>query len=161
DLVARLSLWSNISKCDRLAGIGRYSILLVGYNDGGSLERPVNTRAITQKDVKILFLQPYSERCVDIIGYNQDPFDEDFNKPEMYRIDPMAEYVIAFNSMNGVRGDDKTKLQGSFQVHASRVIHLAENCLENNVFGSPRLERVYNTLDDLMKVCGGSAETYW
>src|SRR5690606_33041328 len=50
---------------------------------------------------------------------------------------------------------------GSFLVHASRVVHIAENCLENNVFGSPRIERVYNLLDDLLKVVGGSAETYW
>ena len=46
-------------------------------------------------------------------------------------------------------------------VHWSRVIHVAEDTVEDRVFGRPRLERVYNRLDDLMKISGGSAEMYW
>lgn len=165
DLPSRYGLFNIIDRVDKLAGIGRFALLLIGFNDGGDLSTPVNTRAITQKTEKILFLQPYSERVVTVIRYNQDSRSEDFLKPEMYRITPMAEYVIGFDTNNrsvipGPGRNTGTTLS-SFEVHASRVIHVAENILENGVFGSPRMERVYNILDDLLKVTGGSAETYW
>jgi hypothetical protein len=38
---------------------------------------------------------------------------------------------------------------------------VAENLLENNIFGSPRLEAVLNRLYDLEKILGGSAEMFW
>lgn len=162
DLPSRFNLYSVINRADRLCGIGRFSLLLIGYNDGGNLDKPVNTRAITQKKDKILYLQPYSERCVQIIKYNDDATSEDFMKPEMYRITPMQEYVVGFDgSLKGGK-DANTKIgRSAFTVHASRVIHFAENVLENPVFGLPRMERVYNILDDLLKVTGGSAETFW
>lgn len=157
DLIERHNLWSEIEKVDKLAGIGRFSILLIGYNDGSDLSSPVNTRAITQKDEKILYLQPYSERSVVVKLYNSNSRSENFNKPEVYTIQPLQEYVIGFTGT----GSNSGKTLTSFDVHASRVVHIAENCLDNNVYGSPRIERVYNALDDLLKVTGGSAETFW
>lgn len=160
DLPSRYGLFNVIDRVDKLAGIGRFSVLLIGYNDGGILETPVNTRAITQKEEKILFLQPYSERVCQIISYNTDSTSEDFMKPLMYRITPMSEYIIGFdNTTNKSRG--KGAALSSFNVHASRIIHVAENILENGIYGSPRMERVYNILDDLLKVTGGAAETFW
>jgi len=41
------------------------------------------------------------------------------------------------------------------------VIHVAEGLLENDVYGLPRLQRVYNLLDDILKLVGGSAEASW
>jgi len=158
DLIARYNLWSAIERGDKLAGIGRFSLLLLGFNDGRDLSLPVNTRAITQKDPKILYIQPYSERCVKVKGFNTNAMDENFNKPELYTIFPQNEFVLAFNNASLNRKDN---LNGAFDVHASRVIHMAENCLENSVYGSPRMERVYNVLDDLLKVVGGAAETFW
>lgn len=157
DLPARYGLFNMIDRVDKLAGIGRFAVLLVGYNDGGRLDTPVNTRAITQKEEKILYLQPYSERVCEVIKYNTDSTSEDFMRPLMYRITPMSEYIIGFDSTTKSGG---TKLS-SFEVHASRIIHVAENILENSVYGSPRMERVYNILDDLLKVTGGAAETFW
>jgi hypothetical protein len=156
DLIARYNLFSNIERADKLAGIGRFSLILFGFNDGSDLSTPVNTRSITQKAEKIIYLQPYSERTVKIKRYNQDARSEEFMRPELYTVQPMEEYVIG---MDG--GKINGKVLSSFDVHASRVVHIAENCLENGVYGSPRIERVYNILDDLLKVTGGSAETYW
>jgi hypothetical protein len=157
DLIARYGLWSNVEKCDKLAGIGRFSLLLIGYNDKGALNTPVNTRAIKQVEQKILYLQPYSERCVTIKSFNNNTQDEDFQKPLIYEIQPMADYVVGYTQ----QPKRATNMLTSFEVHASRVIHIAENTLESPIWGSPRLERVYNVLDDLLKVTGGSAETYW
>jgi hypothetical protein len=47
------------------------------------------------------------------------------------------------------------------KVHYTRVIHVAENALTNDVIGTPRLEPVYNRLIDLDKIVGGSAETFF
>jgi len=46
-------------------------------------------------------------------------------------------------------------------VHWSRTLHLAENSLENEIYGLPRLEAVYNRLIGLEKLAGGSPEMYW
>jgi hypothetical protein len=47
------------------------------------------------------------------------------------------------------------------EIHWSRVIHVAEGCLDDNVYGMPTLENVWNLLDDLDKVTGGGAEAFW
>jgi hypothetical protein len=41
------------------------------------------------------------------------------------------------------------------------MLLVAEDLLEDNVFGRSRLECVYNLLDDIMKVAGGGAEVWW
>lgn len=162
DLVARYNLFHMLERADKLAGIGRFSILLIGYNDVEALESPVNTRSITQKSSPILYLQPYSERAVSIKEYNANPRSEDFNKPLIYEIQPSNEWQIAFDGkLVGIDRSGQRQGLSAFKVHASRVIHIAENCLENDVYGSPRIERVYNTLDDILKVTGGTAETFW
>jgi hypothetical protein len=38
---------------------------------------------------------------------------------------------------------------------------VAENSVDGGTIGTPRLERVYNRLDDLEKLLGGSAEMFW
>lgn len=157
DLIARHNMYSNIERADKLAGIGRYSLLLIGYNDAGDLSQPVNTRAVTQKTDKLLYLQPYGEGTITIKSYNQNNRSENFMRPELYTIQPMSDNVIGFSQKDSKGG----KSLSSFDVHASRVVHIAENILENSVYGSPRMERVYNILDDILKVTGGSAETFW
>lgn len=173
DLVARHNLFTVIERADKLAGIGRYAIIVIGFNDGRELDQPVNTRALKQKQGdRVLYLQPYSERSATIVAYNNDSMDDEFMKPEMYEIQPMNEYIMGFGSASnarskvippaGAKGPEKNgSLRTAFRVHASRVVHIAENCLENEVYGSPRMERVYNILDDILKVTGGSAETFW
>ncbi len=46
-------------------------------------------------------------------------------------------------------------------IHWSRIIHIAEGCLDDDIFGQPTLENVYNLLLDLLKVTGGGSEAYW
>lgn len=163
DLVARQNIFANIERADRLAGIGRYSILLLGFNDGAPLNQPVNTRSLTQRSgPKILYIQPYSEASAKIKKFDEDPTSDNFMKPLIYEIQPITEFVIGFDTKSTLNNPPKHIAgRSTFEVHASRVVHIAENCLENVVFGSPRLERVYNILDDILKVTGGSAETFW
>jgi hypothetical protein len=47
------------------------------------------------------------------------------------------------------------------EVHYTRIVHLAEDTLDSPMYGAPRLLSVFNLLDDLAKVVGGSAEAFW
>jgi hypothetical protein len=47
------------------------------------------------------------------------------------------------------------------EVHWSRVLHIADNRESSDVYGTPRLQNVYNYLLDTKKVLGGSGEMFW
>lgn len=161
DLVAKYKLWAHMEKADKLAGIGHYSIILIGFNDGSSLDKPVNTRSITQKQKgKINYLQVYSQYAVQIKEIDSDERSENFGKPKIYTIQPGRDLILGFDA-NRARNKNSYDMNKTMDVHYSRVIHIAENTMESDIVGSPRIERVYNLLDDILKVAGGSAETFW
>lgn len=156
DLVTRNKLWYHIEAADKLAGIGKFAVILIGFNDGGSLDSPVNTRSLKQKtDNRILFMQAYGQNSVGIDTLDNDIRSENFGQPLMYKIKPIVEADL------NIGGTASIKYGKEFKVHASRIIHVVDNTLDNTIYGYPRLERVYNLLDDLIKVTGGSAETFW
>lgn len=161
NLVVRHNLFSKIERVDKLAGIGRYAILIVGFNDGRSLDQPVNYEALSKQEEKILYLQPYSELSATIKTVFTNQRSSRYMKPERYTINPKQDLTL--NQLTGIGEKPGMSATGlaQFDVHADRVIHIAENTLENDIFGLPRLERVFNVLDDIQKVTGGSAETFW
>jgi len=140
----RTDLFSKIERADKLAGIGEYGVLLIGLRGGGAIESPVS-RKFSADD--IMYLSPFSQQNADIHLFVQDPTNERFGKVEIYALET---------------GKNLSNFR-SFQVrtHWSRVIHFADGLLGNEVFGLPRLLRVYNLFNDLAKVVGGSAEFYW
>lgn len=144
-MLKRLRVWSALSRADKLSGIGRYGVLLIGVRDGNdapqSLARPV-TKGGLKSERDILYLRPFSEGKAEISTWIDDTSSERYGLPELYSIE--------------LRDDKSAR-----KVHWSRVIHLAENKLDSEVYGVPRLQRVYNRLDDLMKLVGGSAEATW
>jgi len=129
-------------RVDKLSGIGRFSGLLLGLNDGSSLDKPVGN--VTE----LLFLRPYKEESITIKTFVQNINDERFGLPELYEIQTIT------NATD--RASTKTRL-----VHWSRIIHIAEGLLEDDVFGVPRLEAVFNQLKNLELVSCGSAEMFW
>ena len=46
-------------------------------------------------------------------------------------------------------------------VHWTRIIHIAEGLLEDDVYGRPRLRAIWNQLEKLDKVVGGGSEAAW
>src|SRR5690606_26347609 len=46
-------------------------------------------------------------------------------------------------------------------VHHSRVVHIVDRPLQGQIESEPRLAQVYNLLEDLAKIAGGSAELFW
>ena len=143
-LSERLRLPHYCERVDKMAGVGRYGVLLIGVAGDQPLSAPVE-RLNSAADV--LYLRPYAEINAKIHSFINDPTDERYGLPALYDI----------TMMSGTNGDGTTTVQ----VHHSRIIHVAENLLDNEVYGIPRLQRIYNRLDDLLKTVGGSAESTW
>jgi len=140
-----LKLKSVFIRADKLAGIGQYSILLLGVNDGADLMTPINKK---RKGLKLLYVKPLSEESAKIDKFISNPKNERYGKPEYYTV-------------NITMPKDLGQSQQTLRVHYSRVVHLVEDLKEDEVYGTPRLEAVYNRLMDLEKVVGGDAEMFW
>lgn len=149
DLVVNKHLYRTLARLDKMAALGDYAVLLVGMEGSGTdLSLPVLPKA----GRKVLYLQPYDYASAQITKLTTDPTDARYMKPEIYRVLPSLQ--------------EQPKPTGGwaispFQVHYSRLVHVGENFLTDEIFGSPRGERVWNLMDDLLKVCGGSAEMFW
>lgn len=136
DLDDPVTLWSYIVQADILAGIGRYGGLLVGINDGLPLDQPLQK---ANSGRELLYLTPLSESDMQIKVWGTDSEDRRYGLPVMYGVD--------LNDTAGMR-----------DVHWTRVVHIAERGL---VYGRPRMERVFNYLEDLLKITAGSGESAW
>lgn len=155
-LVQEHKLWGEIERVDRLAGLGQYAVLLLGIDDGASMEKPV--RIIEGKKNELLYVQPYAQPAASVKSLNEDPTSERFGLPELYELETNSPYSLSQTNIATTTTAFKSK---KMLVHWTRVVHVAEELLDSNYMGTPRLESVYNLLDDLLKVAGGSAETFW
>lgn len=131
-----------LCRSDILAGIGYFGILVLGFDDGKPLTAPLQQGSAKE----LLYVQPYSNPYVSVSAWDIDMQSPRYGLPVMYQV--MQDSTVFGRS-------------GSFQVHYSRVVHIAEDKQESAIFGTPRLQAVYNDVQDLLKVCGGSAEMYW
>lgn len=143
-LTQRRRVWHYLERADRLSGIGRFGLLLIGFslNDGEMLKTPLDSHRKFGGLDDLLYLSAYAENSVTVGSLEGDYRKPNFGKPK--------NYIIQL-------GEGST----SATVHPSRVIHIAEDLLEDEVYGRPRLERVHNLLDDLLKIVGGGAEATW
>jgi len=155
-LAQRLHVFATLQRTDLLANLGRFSVLLLGLaNQPGDLSQPA-TPVRGPEDV--LYLEPYSEEWAMVSQLEANPASPDFGKPLYYQI-------------NMARGGDLLALYsgptvslpaGQARVHASRVLHMAaDDLLDDEIYGVPWLEPLYDRLQDLYKVVGGSAEQLW
>jgi uncharacterized protein len=149
-LVRDFQIWSVLNRVDYCLGFGRFGIIVIGLNDGKKLDQPA-----TGTNHKVTYLQPYSEMSVDVQEYQVNPADARFGRPLYYNIklneSTSSEQIRGVSALPSI----------NFRVHWTRVIHIADNIIEDPVFGTPRLEPVYNLLQDLLKCAGGGAETFW
>jgi hypothetical protein len=154
----RLKLWAVLRRADILAGLSTYGVLLIGAPGQLDTELPKASNSS-----KILYLTPLSggggplnkrqgvnatamldTECT-IHKMVEDPQSERFGLPEMYQLRRIGVSDASFNK----------------PVHWTRIIHIAEGCLDDEIYGLPVLENVWNLLDDLDKVIGGGAEAFW
>lgn len=139
-------LFHYLERIDRLSRVGQYGLLFIGFDDLSAtqdLSNPVNPRQINSLE-DVLYFTPVSQGSVHDIEIDNDPSSARFKEPE--------QYLINFDSGQGGYTD---------VVHHSRVIHIAEDLDESEIYGTPALKNIYNQLYNLQKVTGSSAEAYW
>lgn len=146
------SIWHYLMRIDKMSGIGKFGVLLVGINDGWELNQPL-ARAVELKEqpAKFLYLSPYDEGNAEVNEVSKDPTTNRFNLPKTYSITTGADLVGSGVEVGTI----------DTPVHWSRVIHVAEGLRNNEIFGTPRLEGVYNLLEDLLKVTAATGESAW
>lgn len=142
-LMPMLNIWDSIRRADILAGIGEFSILVIGTNGNGDPMTPLDGDTIT-------YLQPYSQPEIQISSIVLDTASPYYKEPEIYTITP-----------TNIKENAVSSAGHSFKIHHSRIVHIAENTLVNNIYGIPRLLKTWNDLEDLAKVSGGSSECFW
>lgn len=155
---ARLGLWTRFKRVHTLSELSTYAVLLIGAP--GELADPLPNGTPD----KLLYVQPFSggggpnggDRNGDnrsrsmnadctIETFDTDPKSERFGQPQTYRL----------------KRTNVAAPQDARPVHWSRIIHVADGLLGDEVYGTPILEAVWNYLQDLLKVVGGGAEAFW
>lgn len=139
ELEHRLRAFHCLERVDRLAGIGHFGVLVLGFVDSGDLATKVER--VTAPN-SVVYLAPYAEGAATVKQLDENPESPRFGRPEVYSIKMVSK-------------------QGARDVHWSRVLHVAEGKLGDEVHGEPRLQKVFNYLEDLDKIVGSSAEAYW
>ena len=142
-------IWSVLRRADILSGIGHYGIILLGLDDGKDLREPV----IPRPGLKLTSLTVFSEALAPVTVMESDRSSRRRGFPK--------QYLVTFNDPR----IETTGLVGATtsteNVHWSRVIHIAEDISSNPVWGTPRMKPVWNNLQSLEKLYGGSGEMFW
>lgn len=141
ELNYQMGVKSKLVLVDKLTGIGRYGAILLGLSDSANMEEEVRS-----KKTKLLFLRALGEDSIKVNTYETNVTSPRYGKPLYY-------------DLTLQEGDTKDAI--SKLVHHSRIIHVCEDAICNEVFGTPRLQAVFNRLQDIEKVVGGSAEMFW
>jgi phage-related protein (TIGR01555 family) len=148
-LEQRLHLYSVLHRLDILANLGSYAVLLLGLAGQQDWSQPA---APVRGPEGLLYVTPYSEEVATIEQWEDDPNSPQYGQPRLYKLTTGNSTTIT----SGKQAPPRTLL-----VHASRVIHVAVQCLDDEYYGIPRLEPIYNNICDLDKLVGGSAEMYF
>jgi hypothetical protein len=113
---------------------------------------PMQPPAKSSKHRNLTFLRVFDESLVQVVQYEASMFSPRFGQPIMYLItlnDPRQPHTGVGLPLATVR------------VHWSRVVHLADNLINSEIFGSPRMQSVVNNIIDLQKIYAASGEGYW
>lgn len=149
-----LHLFSYLNRIDILSGIGQFGLLLFGIGDGKALDKPVDGidlktgRAKGKNKYPLLYMRAYDESVIEIAEKEADPSSPRYSFPTYYNIE--IENLTALG-----------KQYTTQRVHWTRVLHVADNRMSSEIYGIPRMQKVYNNLLDLRKVLGGSGEMFW
>jgi len=146
EMADRLHLWRYFERADRLAGVGEFAVIFLGVKgaDDIALKTPLNK--LTRPE-DLIYLQVFHQGSTTIQSWVQDPGDPRFGQPLLYK-------VSLSSGRNGFNRSTMT-------VHYSRLIHVAEDLVQDETFGRPRLQRCLNRLFDLEKITASVGESFW
>lgn len=140
ELADAQQLWAALLQADKLCAFDQYAVLWLGMS--GNTESPA-PKITKTNDIK--YITAHGAGTVAIDTYEQDTSSERFGMPTTYRISIERVGTIA----------------SSKKVHWTRVVHITDLPVQGKLFAPPRLSHVFNILSDILKIAGGSAETYW
>lgn len=149
--LASIKLFRRLEQADTLNRIARFSVLYIGIPDGKDSREPLSR--VTNKNTawKATFFKAYREDGINVVQYDTEPSSPRYGMPVIYQLQ-----VMDFDNSSTIASNTQT-----INVHHSRIVHLAEDALDNDFVGMSSLEPVYNFIIDLIKVEGGSSEAYW
>lgn len=147
-------VWNTFKRGDILNRMGNYAVVVMGLPArAGLIEDEVRPRDLRGPE-NLKFLSVFDQSAAEIDEINMNARSEQFGTVQRYGIDLSANIP-----------DDLTSATDSFtamkDVHASRVIHIAEGALDNKILGEPALMVSLNRLDDMMKIAASTAEAHW
>jgi hypothetical protein len=157
ELFTKHSCYSVLKRIDVLSGVGHYGVLLFGVDDGKDLREPVDCveympEKLVQGDHKLLYIRPFQHYQVQISQTEWDTSNPRYGQP--------TEYIIQFNAadhhVEGGMNDLRT-----VHVHWTRILHVADNRETSELFGTPRMQLVYDNVLDIRKIRGSSAEMFY
>ena len=171
ELVDEKNLFHYLHRVDELSGVGRFGILLMGFNDGETLDQPiagVNERGEAtgegSQNLELIYLRAFSERDVVIKNRETDPSNPRFGQPILYTVtfqESIGPYTSRDSNIVSRDKSTTTAVTVDREVHWTRVIHIADNRKTSEIYGTPRMKPVFNRLYDIRKVLSGSGEMFW
>jgi hypothetical protein len=138
---------------DRLARLGHYSVIVIGTTDGRDLKTPLYEHEFDSLD-DLNYIAAFAEDRVEDIDTVSDMTSERFRLPEHFEI--VTEEAEDKDYEHNER-DDYEK----HTVHWTRVIHIPEGTLEDDLEGTPALKPVFHELLNIDKIKAASAEGFW
>lgn len=154
DFMKKHKVYRHFERVDRLSGIGQYGVLLLGFAGDPDFSQPLMGKK------PLVYMKPYMDTEAVISEWVTDKSNPRYGLPLMYRITPDHRQVSTF-SRTGSSTQKQIHKEKFFEVHYSRVMHISEFLDDDDVFGSSRLQPVFNHLVDLQKVAGGAGELFW
>lgn len=153
----RLDIPGKLLRASILAYLGHYSVILIGAP--GKPEEPLPRKRL--KSDEISFLLPLGEdkaKIVELVG--QSPTDESVYFDPRFGLPLYYEVNLSANTWRNQSNIPGSSVSANFsrRVHWSRIIHVVNDPLDNEVIGQPILRSVWNLLHDLKKLTGGLSE---
>lgn len=137
-------IFSRFVRADKLSGIGSYGVLFLGLSDVNVKED--NKKPVTGTGLKLAFIKPLTDNSAVIDEWDTRPNSKRFGLPKIYKIKLT---------------DPDGNATAEMPVHHSRIIHIAWDMMESDIFGTPQLKSVFNNLMNIEKIVGGDAESFW
>ena len=102
---------------------------------------------------KLIFMRPFDETLVQIVALENDISSPRHGQPTMYR--------ITLTDPDLAKEQNVPLELACPEVHWTRILHIADNKTNSEVFGVSRQQPVYRHLRNLYKLYGGAPEMYW
>ena len=142
----RRGMATAIEKADSLSRIGNFACLFVGVPDG--LDTSQQVGRARGNAINSVYFKAFAADAVTITEFDRDIKSPRYGLPLMYQVE------------TGQRASTGEPTE-TRKIHHSRIVHMVNESLDSDIEGLPYLTPIYNTLNDILKTCGGSAEAYF